>query len=41
MLGPDGSPTAVNLLEIMTRLAQSEGAAFQVERVRTNEAADI
>lgn len=41
MLGPDGSPTAVNLLEIMRRLAHSEGAAFHVELVQATEAAKI
>ena len=39
MLALDGSPTAINLLDIMSRLAQSEGAVFQVELFQTTEAA--
>ncbi|MCQ0990626.1 transcriptional regulator [Jiella marina] len=34
MLGPDGRPTAVNLLDIITHLAQDEGAAFEVQLTR-------
>lgn len=39
MLALNGSPTAINLLDIMSRLAQSEGAVFQVELFQTTEAA--
>ncbi len=31
MLGPNGSPTAVHLIEIIANLAQSQGVQFQVQ----------